>query len=250
MLFLTPSSLKKHFSRGENYIKNLHPKNKIILSSFPRCGNTALRLSLSQALQQRKVVVSEIDRVTIDPYASTKSNINKIIEKENSIIKWHGFPMPFHAFNKIIYIYRNPIDTCRSYYTYQKYRHQTTQLTPREYIKQFTIDGDPSYGRWDHHILAWKGLCEMTGGVLIDFDTFIVNPSIFAKKIKSNCSIDVFDEELFLDSLSSCRSSAKKNKGADFFKSTIGHKDFNMELENLSGYFDAFNDLYGRLSMT
>ena len=243
------SLVKDTFLRGEQYIKYKNPVNKIILSSFPRSGNTALRLALSQALQGRFVSVEEIDRVTIDPYASSKKNIKALLQREQSIIKWHGFPMSFHTHNKIIHVYRHPIDTCRSYYTYQRYRHHYIDLKPSEYIEQFLTTGDPSYGRWDYHLHVWKNLCSSCNGVLINFEDLVSNPQLVARSIQSKFLIDDFNDTKFVESISARRTSAKKNKGTDFFKSTEGHDEFNEELEKYHARFVSFIDLYDNVRM-
>ena len=182
------SLAKDTFLQGEQYIKYKNPISKIILSSFPRSGNTALRLALAQALEGRSVSVEEIDRVTIDPYASSKKNIKTLLQRDQSIIKWHGFPMSFHTYNKIIHVYRHPIDTCRSYYTYQRYRHQSIDLNPSEFIEQFLTTGDPSYGRWDYHLHVGK-IYAVPSGILVNFENLVSNPQLVAHTISQNSQL-------------------------------------------------------------
>jgi len=65
-------SVKNSILRGELYIIQKNPKNKIFICSYPRSGNTVMRLALAQGLLNRHVDVSEVDKVTVEPYASKK----------------------------------------------------------------------------------------------------------------------------------------------------------------------------------
>lgn len=240
-------SVKNSILSGESYIIQKNPKNKIFICSYPRSGNTVMRLALAQGLLNRHVDVSEVDKVTVEPYASKKSDIDNLIQEKNCIIKWHGLPSYVHQSNKIIYLYRDPVKACRSYYTYMKYRHQTYSSRARDFIDEF-IDGKlDSFGRWDINVQLWKTFINNNGGCFLDFDNMISDPGLIYDSIQSVYQIEGFDKKCFVESFLVDRKSSKKGKNAEFFKSTKGHDEFEKDLIGKKVDFQNFLKIYGHL---
>lgn len=239
--------LNSYFLNGENLIEKKAPKNKLFICSYPRSGNTVMRLALAQGLLSRTVQVSEIDRVTVEPYASKKKDIDILFKQNNAIIKWHGLPSHIHEFNNIIYLYREPTKACRSYYTYLKYRHQAFTSGPDVFIDKFLNGTLDNFGRWDIHVQLWKAFIENNGGCFLNFDSVIGSAEKTLESIYSEFKLSDFDKQSFLDSFTLDRKSSKKGKNAEFFKSTKGHDEFENALQRRMPDFDKFQSIYQQL---
>ena len=248
LLFSIGNKLGRNYLlSGESSIIDRKPQNQIFICSYPRSGNTAMRLALAQGLLNRRVNVSEIDKVTVEPYASKKKFIDELFNQQNTIIKWHGLPSNIHEFNRIIYLYREPIKACRSYYTYLKYRHQVFTSSPDEFIDNFLTGTLDNFGRWDTNVQLWKAFIENNGGCFLNFDNVIGNPEKTFESIYPKINAPDFNKHKFLESFSLDRKSSKKGKNAEFFKSTKGHDEFENALQYRISEFDKFQSIYQQL---
>lgn len=241
-------TIKDSLISGESYVIQKKPQNNIFICSYPRSGNTVMRLAMAQGLLNRSVDVSEIDKVTVEPYASKKSDINNLVKEKNCIIKWHSLPSSIHQSNKIIYLYRDPIKVCRSYYTYKKYRHQTFSSRANEFIDEFINGTLDSFGRWDINVQLWKTFINNNGGCFLDFDNMINDPGLIYDSIQNFYQIDDFDKKYFTESFLMERKSSKKGKNAEFFKSTKGHDEFEEALLSKKDKFLNFQQIYYHLT--
>lgn len=135
----------------ENYIYRLFyfNPNHIWLASFPRSGNTWLRLMLHEILWDE---LSDKNKIRFSiPDIHNQWDIFNIDKQETTFVKTH---FPYSSFyNKVIYLVRNPLDVIYSYWNLEK-KVNKSSLSLDDMITRETMFGG-IYGRWDKHIISY-----------------------------------------------------------------------------------------------
>ncbi|KGF96673.1 aryl sulfotransferase [Prochlorococcus marinus str. MIT 9201] len=232
----------KAFSIDESYFSVFKPKNPLFIVSYPRSGNTLLRIALAESLKRQELKIENIDKYSIDLFQTNFLSLLKQNKLQMQLVKWHGFPMPLHEGAKLIYIHRDPKNVCKSYYSYLRYRHKKINKSSKDFIENFLGKNKDIFGSWENHFLLWKDFIKSEKGLIIDFDDLIHNKELVFDEIKKYCKSDYFNKEWFLKSINKKRSFKNKG-GVDFFKSKAGHEDFNKAIEEYEDKFIALNHL-------
>lgn len=127
-----------------------------VVASYPRSGNTYIRLCVAYHLFNRISDEKEIDNFVIDPYQTTARRALKLLANKKSFVKWHALPMRYPIQTKVLYVERDPIRVFYSLYSYLKYRHRQIDSTPEEYTKKFMSSGFGTFGNVKSHHQIWS----------------------------------------------------------------------------------------------
>ena len=212
-------------------------EDTVCLASYPRSGNTALRLAMIQAIKHRRIEVEDIDRYSVDLYQTKSYRIRRILAKSHSVLKWHAYPATELALGKVIYVYRDPLSVCRSYYVYLAKRHERVEEDPATFVRQFLSNGIDSFGTWLSHFVVWRTFVEANGGLLVNFDDLINSSSSVFEEIESYVGWpNLLSKKHFIESISLERS-LKSRSGVDFFKSARWASDFDAVVGEHSAAF-------------
>jgi len=138
-----PSEMRLFRSSGVN-------SRDSFITSFPRSGNTWVRLLLSDYLEQlagmdtgTKLPIHQ-DRVIPDIHMSHIDDVDKRVKLEARLIKSHSILTPRFV-DTIVYVFRQPHDALTSYwYFHKRYRH-LTEITENLTIDEFCLKTLPSW---------------------------------------------------------------------------------------------------------
>lgn len=216
--------LMKTFSKNEHWFSHFFEQNDIIIASYPRSGNTVLRFALAEALENRQLSVDELDRCTIDLFQSGIRHY----PKSNRMIKWHGYPSEGMEGKRIIYIYRERKFVARSLYTYLKYRHRRYKADAKVFIQEFLKTGLQPFGRHQTHVNIWTAYGHTNNILYVPFEKLIANDIELIREIAEFTNTPT---DMLCNSISTKRT-FKKPGQEDFFFSTKGHEEFEMEWSN------------------
>ena len=115
-------------------------ENDVFLVSYPRSGNTWVRVILSYILYpERKIEsLSELDSLIPDIHRSIpklRYSNPRVIKSHQSYDSRHGHQNP-NLYKKIIYIVRNPYDSLKSYYSFQELSKNTHYTSFEDFVQQ------------------------------------------------------------------------------------------------------------------
>ena len=165
-------------------------KNDWYLASFPRSGNTWIRVMLAKLFFQSPSINSLIDlqKFIPDIHFNEPSIINKIDNKFKIIKTHNSFD---NSVKKAIYIYRNPLDVAWSFYGFLKDIKALKSVDIDIFINNF-FDGSIPYGRWDTHLINWVENSKINSQILIfSYEEIKRNPEIFLKKVSEAIGVEV-----------------------------------------------------------
>ena len=162
-------------------------KNEYFLISYPKSGNTWVRVILSNLLNENenlKIGLHNIHQFVPDSHNKTQRK--SIIEKKSDfnnlkikIVKSHDRFKPFFKNKKVIYITRNLLDVVPSYFFYLKAR-KSIQPTIDDVISG---KANNSFGSWFNHVKFWIKRKE-NNILIISYEELVSNTE---KEIKSIC---------------------------------------------------------------
>lgn len=146
------------------------------LASYPRSGNTYLRIILNKLFNTNTFSLYN-DLNSISAHKQTEMIVgHKYLPQNTSFdalrdasttyfIKTHTYPE--NNFDKAIYIIRDGRDSITSYYFYRKEYNFAPPLID-------FIEGKIKVGLWSHHIAAWQTI-EKNNLLIIRFEELIKN---------------------------------------------------------------------------
>ena len=193
MGMIVNAGVKRMFSTNPQLVLNqkYFRNTDVFLASYPRSGNTWMRLLLSDAILQHQGYQTKPGGNIIPGVYSRDirewdrdSRINQITFR---IIKTHE--LYNQDGNKVIYIFRNPADCLCSYYHYKLARYEKFRNRNPE-PNQFCLD---EVYEWCKHIESYM-LAKKTdfGNVLfISYDKMQLNPALVLKKAASFLGLQV-----------------------------------------------------------
>jgi|GEM_PF-3577772 len=150
-----------------------HSKSDVFLVSYPRSGNTWIRLVLANYIWGNPKIDNLRDLQIYLPdthYKNEKIKSKKVMGLFR-IIKSHE---PYRAdYKDIIYIFRRPFDCAWSYYNFLNDLKGNFE-TFDEFQSSF-FSGNLAYGRWDHHINNWY-LLHRGRRLFVCYEDLIKNP--------------------------------------------------------------------------
>jgi hypothetical protein len=151
--------VRRQMIRRESLLRSLDfgaGEQEFFLVSFPKAGNTWLRLMIANLLGYGdQIGFHNLGKYV--PDSESKSQVDSVIDRKSrfynfpvQIIKSHDYFLPFYRRAKVIYVVRNGIDCITSYYHYLNARANAP--IPREAF----IDGDGiKVKSWRRHLLSW-----------------------------------------------------------------------------------------------
>lgn len=162
-------------------------ENEYFLISYPKSGNTWVRVILSNLLKENENLRIGIHNVhQYVPDSHIKTQRTSIIEKKSEfnnlkikIVKSHDRFKPFFKKKKVIYITRNLLDVIPSYFFYLKAR-KTIQPRIDDVISGKV---NSSFGSWFNHIKFWVKT-KKHNILIIRYERLKSNPE---QEIKSIC---------------------------------------------------------------
>lgn len=147
----------------------LQGKKRVALASYPRSGNTWLRLLIEEASGQK---------------SGTIYGGNEVIKRgsEGVVIKTHGWDA--YKYTHAIHLLRNPFDVCVSYYQYSKDIYGEKDLDWPAFLQR-TIN------EWRGHTLRWLRAAEKMPVFRIRYEDLLEAPE---KELKA--LLDWFEFEI------------------------------------------------------
>lgn len=156
------------------------------LASYPRSGNTFLRVILKHAFGlntyslYNDTLIIGADKPTSDIVGHTflpkDWDLHNVLADKNLwAIKTHGPPIDFE---KVIYIIRDGREVSISYFNYLNY------VTREGIDLRSVISGDVPFGSWSDHVTTWAPK-ERENCLLLKFEELIVNPKSYLPHIGS-----------------------------------------------------------------
>lgn len=139
--------------RGRIGIGNIKPtKDDIWLVSYPKSGNTWIRLLLANSLFGNPDINNLIELQKYVPDIHFKNcGIKPLSIGSRRIIKSH---YQYNSkYGKIIYVVRDPFNCAWSYYKFLK-EWKNIEDTFEDFIVKFK-KGDMPYGSWSDHVNSW-----------------------------------------------------------------------------------------------
>jgi len=124
----------------------------IMLTSYPKSGNTWLRFLIGNLISDFHINFDNIEKVIPDIY---RTHNYKLLEFSlPRIMKSHEYYDP--RYKKVVYIVRDPRSVAVSYFHYlKKFKRIDDNIEFSEYLPRF-INGDyDSYGSWDQNVTSW-----------------------------------------------------------------------------------------------
>lgn len=144
----------------------------IFVTSYPKSGNTWVRLIIANILFKKNVSYNDLDDFLLEFYTSNESSF---LNKKNRIFKTHDYFD--HRFKKVIYIVRDPREVLvSSYYFQMKIGSINRNYSKRKFFKKF-INGvyDSNFGSWDENVGSWHG-AKNKNIIFIRYEDLIDNP--------------------------------------------------------------------------
>ena len=127
-------------------------KDDTFIVSYPKSGNTWLRFLLGTAIKQIKVDWFNVDTIVPDIYRLPDKNLLEI-NRPRLLKSHHSYDA---RYPKVIYIVRNPVDVCVSYYYFKlKFIKRNNNLNFTDYFENF-LDGNlDDFGSWSYNVSSW-----------------------------------------------------------------------------------------------
>lgn len=162
----------------------------IWLASYPRSGNTLLRIILKSVFQQRTFSkYNDVNDIGAD--ARTAEEVGHLgltaawdeayktmlAGEHLHLVKTHDAP---EDSGKAIYVVRDGRSTCRSFHHYMKdFPFLAMEYTVRDVVAGFT-----PFGSWGNHLETWQPL-QRPDTLLVKYEDLVGNPSIEIQRIAS-----------------------------------------------------------------
>jgi hypothetical protein len=203
-------------------------KKIIWLSSYPKSGNTWIRIFLANYIKDDQININNLSflghisssKHIFDKYNNIKSNklsINKRDEYRSSVYQKLNDDIKKPVYNKchdkydhkifsvdysygVIYIIRNPLDVCLSYSkhygltiddTITKMNNKNNKLSPKVDNKQLR----QKLGTWSEHVLSWTTQTDIPL-LIVKYEDMLLNPYDTFKKIIEFTPLDFNDDRL------------------------------------------------------
>jgi hypothetical protein len=193
--FLKLLKIKKILNHDYDYLGKffLVKKNDIFITSFPKSGNTWVRLIVANLLSI-KVNIQNIDHFLPETYSYKESfYLNKL--KKRRIIKSHDYFD--HRFKKVIYVVRDPREVIVSTYFFQiKIKTIKKNYSKRKFINSF-IKGKYSsnFGTWEQNVGSWHG-SRNKNIIFIRYEDLIDKPVKEIKRISNFLKIKTSNKKI------------------------------------------------------
>jgi hypothetical protein len=165
------------------------------LISYPRSGNTWLRLLLANYLfpTEPKYFIDTDYYVPDSHQHPWELLLERSKEVKPFFLKSHYIDHLPYRFGKCVYLYRDGRDVAVSYYYFEQWR-QNFSGTFSEFLRDVWISGDVYFGSWRNHVNLWVGGHTGYDVLLLDYQDLYDDTKTSMKRICDFCSVP-YDEE-------------------------------------------------------
>lgn len=192
---------RKYFNKRRSILNALNfgeKENQFFLVSYPKSGNTWVRVLFSNLLKEKEKDISFHNVGEYVPDTYIKGQID-LIDKSDipfsklpiQILKSHDPYLPYFVDKQIIYIVRDGRDAINSYYHYLNARKKNSPLISE------LISGSPRLpmGHWSNHVLSWqKGTCKKK--IFIRYEDLLLQPEKTFKNLCDQIGFTVSEEKI------------------------------------------------------
>jgi hypothetical protein len=154
--------LPKRRREKKRGIDTLLTADDVFLVSYPRSGNTLLRVIIANMFYGPGCLegLADLNRLVPDIYwgipEHNEYSTPRFIKTHQPFAWRHGAERT-ELYRRAIYIARNPIDAIRSYWDYSTRTHEDFDLSLEEFGEQ-VVNGARFPGSWNEHVLSWTTL--------------------------------------------------------------------------------------------
>ncbi|MDQ3141072.1 MAG: sulfotransferase domain-containing protein [Bacteroidota bacterium] len=183
------------FKRTEKAMPLSIEKGDWFLASYPRSGNTWIRIMLANLFFKFPEINSLVKLQEFVPDVHFgKPFIQRKIEKKFKLIKTHE---PFGSkMSKAIYIYRNPLDSAWSFYNFLKDIKALKSADTDLFIADF-FKGTIPYGRWDTHVLGWENAALKNSNIVsFSYEEINRDPILFLSKVTTLLKVSSTEHDI------------------------------------------------------
>lgn len=169
----------------------------VILTSYPKSGNTWSRFLIANLVSTKKVNFADIENAIPDIYQH--DNLFLLSIKQPRILKSHECFCP--SYKKVIYIVRNPMDVAVSYYFHLiKFRQINENMPLDSFVDSFVAGELDRYGSWGENVGSWLGAKSISDNsfMLVRYEDLSSQPMIEMKKISTFLGYKKTNEDLRL----------------------------------------------------
>lgn len=191
----------------------LQGKKRVALASYPRSGNTWVRLLLEEATGQQ---------------SGTIYGGNEIIKRgsEGIVIKAHGWDV--YKYTHAIHLDRDPFDVCVSYFQYSRDIYREKDLGWPAFLKK-------TIAEWRGHTLRWMRAAKKIPVHRLRYEDLLAAPKEELRQLLDWHGIEVSDAKIAQAVAATQIGSLRKKhpkRGKKFFrkgKSGLGISQFSTE---------------------
>ncbi|MEG4857838.1 sulfotransferase domain-containing protein [Microcoleus sp. K1-B6] len=183
----------------QNNLQSIN-SNDVLVASFPRSGNTWLRLLISDVILQihgfetnTKLPVS-IDDIIPDIYQHNVNEISNSIKLSNRLIKTHELYNKHKEIQQVVYIFRQPADALCSYYDFLRSHNIVSRTEDKALFVLEKVD------QWLEHLLSYGYAKQKDPSkiLFISYEGLHNNPALCLEKVFDFLKIDGVDHEMYL----------------------------------------------------
>ena len=170
----------------------------VFLVSYPRSGNTWVRLIIANILFPQRDIKSlrELELLVPGLHRYTKYNYRSVSNK--LVIKSH-FSRPCNpntgTHNPVIYVVRNPVDVAKSYFDYKLKNNDLTRDLSIEAFVDMLVNGAIFPCSWSEHVSSWVGAPYSGKLLLVKYEDLLEDTTSEIRNIASFLDHDLSIEE-------------------------------------------------------
>lgn len=139
--------------------------NAIWLASYPRSGNTFIRILLADCFEIP--VAARVENNPSDLAIKRLTGSDRSTPRQSTIVKTHDYP---EGEERFIYLVRDGISAILSYY------HYLREIASNSCTIEDVIRGDVIFGSWSDHLAAWIPNIRPNHSILLRFEEFTAKP--------------------------------------------------------------------------
>jgi estrone sulfotransferase len=164
-------------------------EDDVFLVSYPRSGNTWLRMIIAYILYGESDILclSDLDRLVPSIYRGVGREGPISIPR---VIKTHqpyGQRHERHRrglYSRIIYVVRHPVDVYRSYHDFTFRGCDRTIEDARRFVHR-QLNGAGDFGSWENHLLSWKTMEDDIDILFLRYESLQDNAADYIARIGS-----------------------------------------------------------------
>ncbi len=225
---------RNYYSSRKHYLKNI-TENDIFLVSYPKSGNTWLRVVLHYLLfpDIELETLRDINKSVPDIHVNIpkKSNVDKIrVIKTHRSYENRDLKENPELYRKVIYLIRNPLNVIPSYYSFFT---QSNKMDVNEFIKKMAY-GHIGPGNWQDHVMGWLGHFDFNDSeyLILKYEDCVKDKIKMIKKLASFIEITINEEHI-----SKIIKSSSKDKMIHLEKKLKENKNYQfVNPKNIRGY--------------